>query len=131
MKNKRNYIVLILLIVLVSSFRITNTILQSENDEIIGTWISELDTKSKWVFSTNNKCKRYYNNELLNIYSYTITNSSCNNETDLEFNYLKLVKESNNKEYCYAINGITSDSYGTYLSIEFYGNPKPLLFKKQ
>ena len=119
-----------MLTVFVSSFKIANLYLKSENTLIIGVWISETDSKSKWVFTDDFKCKRYYDNILLNTYTYSISNISCNNQTDSEFNYLRLEKENATTVYCYAINGITSDPDGTYLSIEFNGNPRPILLKK-
>lgn len=71
-----------------------------------------------------------FNRRLLNTYNFSITSYSCNNELDLIDEYLKLTK-NNSKNYCYAINGITVDNNNTFLSLEFDGNPKPLLFKKQ
>ena len=131
MKNKKiNILVFSMFIVtIIYSFK-TTTINQSTKDKIIGTWISDEDINSKWVFSTNNICKRYYNGRLLNTYSFSITSYSCNNELDSIDEYLKLTK-NNSKTYCYAINGITKDGNDTYLSLEFDGNPRPMLFKKQ
>ncbi|WP_347175205.1 hypothetical protein [Polaribacter uvawellassae] len=131
MKNKK-FSILILSVVIATIIYSFTTIKtnQSTKDKIIGTWVSDKDINSKWVFSLDNTCKRYYNGVLLNTYSFSITNYSCNNELDSKYEYVKLLK-SNQKTYCYAINGITKDGNDTYLSLEFDGNPRPMLFKKQ
>ena len=131
MKNKKTcvFIASILIVTIIYSFKVIKTN-QSTKDKVIGTWISDKDINSKWFFSANNTCKRYYNGTLLNTYSFSITDNSCNNEFDSKYEYLKLSKNSQ-KTYCYAINGITIDGNDTYLSLEFDGNTKPMLFKKQ
>jgi hypothetical protein len=59
-----------------------------------------------------------------------MTNTSCGNKVDSEYEYLKLIK-STGKIYYYTINGITQDGHDTYLSIGFNVDPTPMLFKKQ
>ena len=103
---------------------------QSTKDKIIGSWVSDSDSKSIWVFSIDNKCKLYYNRSLLNTYDFSISNTSCSNEVDSEYEYLELIKNTE-KSHCYAINGITQDGNDIYLSLEFNVNPIPILFKKQ
>ncbi len=131
MKNKKISVLIVSVFIttIICSFTALKTN-QSTKDKIIGTWISDEDINNKWVFSTNNTCKRYYNGKLLNTYNFSITGYSCNNELDTIDEYLKLTK-NNSKTYCYAINGITIDGNDTYLSLEFDGNPRPMLFKKQ
>jgi hypothetical protein len=53
--------------------------------------------------------------KLLNTSDFTITNTSCGNKIDSEYEYLKLIT-SIGKINCYAINGITQDGNDTYLS---------------
>lgn len=124
-------VAIMLISVIVFSFTVKNSFnQQSTKDRIIGSWVSDSDSNSIWIFSLDGKCKRYYASKLLNTSDFTITNTSCDNKIDSEYEYLKLIK-STGKIYCYAINGITQDGNDAYLSIEFNGNPSPILFKKK
>lgn len=124
-------VAIMLISLIVFSFTVKNSFnQQSTKDRIIGSWVSDSDSNSIWIFSLDGKCKRYYASKLLNTSDFTITNTSCDNKIDSEYEYLKLIK-STVKIYCYALNGITQDGNDTYLSIEFNGNPSPMLFKKQ
>lgn len=124
-------VAIMLISVIVFSFTVKNSFNQQlTKDRIIGSWVSDSDSNSIWIFSLDGKCKRYYASKLLNTSDFTITNTSCDNKIDSEYEYLKLIK-STGKIYCYALNGITQDGNDTYLSIEFNGNPSPMLFKKQ
>ena len=103
---------------------------QQTKDEIIGTWISEKDTNWKMEFTRTNNCYWYYKNNITKTFTYKISKNSCNNEFDSEYEYLKLNKTS--KIHCYAINGITKDDDGKiYLSLEYDGRPRPMLFVKK
>jgi len=126
-----NVFVFALLVVIAYSFTTKNSFKQqSTKDKIIGSWVSDSDPANIWVFSSDNKCKRFHNGSLLNTSDFSISNYSCSNEIDAEYEYLKL-KINADKEYCYAINGITQDGEDVYLSLEYDGNPRPMLFKKQ
>lgn len=130
-KNSKVLIILILLSVIIYSFSTRHTSnSQSTYDKIIGSWVLDSDTKSLWLFTLENKCQKYYNGVLLNTYDFSITNTSCSNIIDSEYAYLKLIKNRGGT-YCYAINGITQEGNDKYLSIEYDGNPIPMLFKKQ
>jgi hypothetical protein len=130
-KNSKILIILILLSVIIYSFSTRHTSnSQSTYDKIIGSWVLDSDTKSLWLFTLENKCQKYYNGVLLNTYGFSITNTSCSNIIDSEYEYLKLIKNTGGT-YCYAINGITQEGNDKYLSIEYDGNPTPMLFKKQ
>jgi len=130
-KNIMITVAIMLISITVFSFTVKNSFnQQSTKDRIVGSWVSDGDSDSIWIFSLDGKCKRYYASKLLNTSDFTITNTSCDNKIDSEYEYLKLIK-STRKIYCYAINGITQDGNDTYLSIEFNGNPSPMLFKKQ
>lgn len=123
-------LVFMLAVTIVYSFTTNNSFnQQSTKDRIIGTWVLDSDPTNIWVFSSDNKCKSYYNGSLLKTSDFSISNYSCSNEIDTEYEYLKL--NNNNKVYCYAINGITQDGEDVYLSLEYDGNPRPMLFKKQ
>lgn len=132
LKNKKYILIIITLLLIAITYSFTTKGLpnQSTKDKIIGTWVSESDTKSKWIFSLDNKCKRYYDGNLLKTYNFTITSSSCSNEYDSKYEYVKL-SDNANKTYCYAINGITQEGSDTFLSLEYNAKLKPMLFKKQ
>jgi len=103
-----------------------------QNESLEGTWIAESDSKSKWVFTNDGKCKRYYDNELLNTYVYSLSNKSPQCDKTVPINsktqYLKLVKVGKvDSEYCYEVNGITSEK----LSLRQMGRGGLLLFDKQ
>lgn len=90
---------------------------QNDQSLIIGTWISEQDSKSKWVFSSDLKCKSFYNGVLKNTYTYKIsnTNQQCGKEVhvDSKTSYLELsnISDSTDK-LCYEINGFHTDENG-------------------
>ncbi len=99
---------------------------------IVGTWIAEKDSKSKWVFTSDLKCKRYYDSVLLSTYTYSISNTSpqCGETVPVEqhTSYLKLTKEGPvNSKRCYEINGITAEK----LSLRVVDRGGLLLFDRQ
>lgn len=105
-------------------------------EEIIGTWVLESDTNSKWVF-TNDNCYWYYQNNLEETFSYTILDfSNTSNSTSIcgqeiktggsEDYYLKLTDQEN-EDYCYEIFGLDNSK----LSVNFLGQAKIQVFIKQ
>ena len=104
---------------------------QNDTQLVLGTWISENDSKSVWVFETNNICKRYYNNELRATYSFSISQSSpqCGQQVDQSglHTYLSLTKSSDNEQTCYFINGLTTQK----LSINAFDRSQILVFNKK
>lgn len=135
MKTNKKYTPILIIILIVTSVlysfskkQINNN--QQSKDEIIGTWTSEKDTNWKIEFTKENKCYWYYENRKTNTFTYSISKYSCNSEYDSEYEYLKLNKTS--KIHCYAINGIAQDDDGKiYLSLEYDGKPRPMLFVKE
>ncbi len=118
-------------LMLISGFGSPVTV-DSHNQTIQGTWIAEKDAKSKWVFTGDGNCKRYYNGELLNTYAYSMNNTSpqCGKTVPVNSNtqYLKLTKIGKvDTEYCFEINGITTEK----LSLRQVGRGGLLLFDKQ
>ena len=118
-------------LILISGFGSPITV-DSQNQTILGTWIAEKDAKSKWVFTSDGNCKKYYNGELLNTYAYSMNNTSpqCGETVPVNSNtqYLKLTKIGKvDTEYCYEINGITTEK----LSLRQIGRGGLLLFDKQ
>lgn len=128
---KKYHLILIFLLVLLSSYMPVVTV-DSQNQTIQGTWIAEKDAKSKWVFTSDGNCKKYYNGELQNTYAYSMNNTSpqCGETVPVNSNtqYLKLTKIGKvDTEYCYEINGITTEK----LSLRQVGRGGLLLFNKQ
>lgn len=104
--------------------------MEAQNASIVGTWVSEKDSNSKWVF-TQTDCKRYYDNELLFTFSYSTSNSSpqCGHTVPIDryTSYLKLTENIDGKDYCYEINGITNQK----LSLRAVGRGRAMVFNKQ
>lgn len=101
------------------------------NPSIVGEWISEEDTRWKWVFTADGECKDYYSGVLKNTYTYTISNTSprCGRDVHIDRNtsYLSLTKVSNTpKKICYEINGVTD----THLSIRALGRGGAIVFDR-
>ncbi len=130
MQNYKNHIKTIRFLALTFFFLNCETNAQIDySKEIIGTWISEEDTNWKMKFTETDNCYWYYENSITETFTYSISEYSCYNEFDSEYEYLKLSNTSGT--FCYAINGITKDDDGKiYLSLEYDGKPKPMLFIK-
>lgn len=110
------------------SFKIST----NSNETIIGSWVSESDINSKLVFTSDGKCKEYYENELQDTYSYQIANTTpqCGIDVPIDqyTSYLKMTNISDSSDvYCYEINGITTSS----LSIRLIGNGGALIYDRQ
>ncbi len=127
--NIKTLILLLILTVALYSFSTIQSANQQTKDEIIGTWVSQKDINWKMKFTNTNKCYWYYENTKTDDFTYTLNNYSCNNELDSEYEYLKIVKFS--KIHCYAVNGITTYNGEIYLSLEYDGKPRPMIFKKE
>ena len=102
------------------------------HSSIIGTWISEEDSKWKMVFTNDNKCFRYYNNNLRETDTCIISNTSpqCGETVpvDSQTSYLRLTNVQNiNDVKCYEINGITD----SILSIRPLENTNIFVFIRQ
>lgn len=133
---KKLYFILILnsivLLVSLGSFAYQNT-----NSKIIGTWVGEDSSPlDHWVFTSDAKLIKYVNNEIFKEYTFSISSQSCNGENDRQFEFLHLTNiNDSNDMICYLIHGITENTEqgleGTYLSLEFPENPRPIVFKKQ
>lgn len=131
MKNL-NVQIIVLLVVLVSC--LTSFYLKQQNSEnlIIGVWIAESDPKSRLVFSSDGKCKDYYDNILEDEYSYVIENSSpqCDTEVPIDSytNYLKLININDILDQnCYEINGVTDQK----LSLRLLGMGGVIVYDRE
>jgi hypothetical protein len=108
-----------------------NELPKIQNSSIVGTWLSETDSKWKMVF-TSTKCYQYYEGALVETNSYLISNTSpqCGKVVPVDnyTSYLKLTDDqSSTNVTCYEINGITSKN----LSIRPVNNGKILTFVRQ
>ena len=109
------------------------------DEDIIGTWILESDTDSKWVFTTNN-CYWYYEGNLEDTFTYvlqdlsTIPNSGlsvalCGNivKTGGEEDYYLKLTDEDDQDYCYEIFSLDNEN----LSINYLGQAEIKVFDKE
>jgi len=108
---------------------------QQLKNSVVGTWISVDDPKSKWGFIDKTKAKTYYNNELLDTFTYDLSKSSpkCerNIETEInarpELSYLELTDTDNGDQYCYYVFGINEET----LSLKPFNGAEILVYERQ
>jgi hypothetical protein len=79
--------------------------------KIVASWEAEDDLKVKLVFNGNGVYTEYYNNELINTYSYTISHQ-CNSEHELKAWFLKAIDQSDLTVRCYELYGADVDNNG-------------------
>ena len=85
----------ILVLISIVGFTIyQSTLVQEENQLIIGTWKVGDEVTNKWIFTSNNECKWELDGTINSIFSYTIENSFSN--SGLEHTSLKLTTISSN-----------------------------------
>ncbi|MDX5418443.1 MAG: hypothetical protein LPK09_04445 [Hymenobacteraceae bacterium] len=96
-----------------------------------GTWRSEEDDNWKLVFTDEGICYQYYQEDLLETDTYTVSNTSpqCDQEVpvDSHTSYLQLENMETNESTCYEINGITANT----LSLRPLTMGGVVVFKKQ
>ena len=103
-----------------------------EQNNIVGTWISEKDSDWKLVFSSDGKCYDYYSDVLVTTSTYTISNTSpkCGInvlvDESRETSYLELTDINDGTSLCYDINGVTS-----LLSLTTVGTGNLIVLTKQ
>lgn len=102
---KTKKVILISLFTLtIFSFTMIN--LTQEEEAIIGTWINTETPEWKFEFKTDGKCYDYYNNQLEDTFSYSITQENSKNGK-LTLSYLKLVNIKKSSEVMeYEINSL-------------------------
>jgi len=101
---------------------------QNINSEIIGSWVSEDDANNKLTFNSNGECKEFYNNVLVDTYTYSISHQ-CANESDNKAWFLKMIDSDDLDERCYELYGANADSSNT-LSIRDLTTGKIFLYNK-
>jgi|SRR5699024_5756522 len=130
-KNINKIVVPILLIIVVCS----GFLLFQQPSSIVGTWILKEDSKSKWVFTENMKLKIYYDNEVIDTFTYDISRASpkCgkNIETEIskrpKLEFLELTELNSGYQNCYYVFGIDKEN----LSLKPFNGGEFLLFKRQ
>ena len=126
MKNiKQVYKALTITVVfLLSSFTIIQ--LTQDRELIIGTWNYAGETNNKWIF-TDDRCIWEYNGEVINTFTYSISEEIADN--GIVFSYLKLVRVGNNDVFEYDINALDANN----LTLDYQGDlsEKLMLFEKQ
>lgn len=119
-----------LFLILLLLFQIS-TILGNKQSEdpsskkIIGTWYSDVNRSTKWVFSQDGRVYNYYNDVFKVMYRYTISHT-CQNNSDDTIEYLTLM-DKDGDEYCFKINGINENKNGV-LSLTKMDNMEQLRF---
>lgn len=122
----------ILLITLLVGFTFSCKAQQAQVDiqtEIIATWIAEDDLNVKLVFNNNNQCLSYYNNTLIDTYSYEISHE-CGSESDFNSWFLKLTDSEDLSIRCYDLYGANLDNNNT-LSMKDMTTGKIFVYNKQ
>lgn len=98
--------------------------------EIVGTWYSNDDPLWKITFTNNGLRKDYYENELTETYSYSISNS-CNNQILHGEFFLKTTEESSSIS-CDILNGFHTDTTNGEITMSITSERGKLyLFTKQ
>lgn len=109
-----------------SILNIKTTILKSNSKtRILGKWYRDEDRTSYWIFKKDGKVY-FYEEGVLNAKSTYSISHSCGDNSDLKFEFLKIVDEDGS-EYCSEINGINENNSGI-LSLTSMQNLKVALF---
>ncbi|WP_445915304.1 hypothetical protein [Flavobacterium sp.] len=123
----------IILIQLIMVLSILNTVshLEVSHTSIVGTWVSENDAKSKWVFSSDGKCMKYNGNEIIGRYSYKLSDSTfqCGETVKKIKNvsFLSLSDVEDNSQYCYYLEGLTE----VRMTLNPFNSSKFFTYKRQ
>ena len=110
---------------------------QDERDLILGSWVSEEDSNWKMVFTKDDTCNWYYEDELSSSYTYAISNTSpqCGQEVYISelTSYLSLIDVSDSThQNCYEIYGFSEVTPGRKaVSLRWIRRGKPMLFIKE
>jgi hypothetical protein len=107
------------------SNKMPTTVPPDSRTKIIGKWYRDEDRTSYWEFKNDNKVYFYSEGTLDATFTYSISHT-CGENTDANFEFLKLIDEDNN-ESCAEINGINEDNSGI-LSLTSMANLKVTLF---
>ncbi|MBA0885284.1 hypothetical protein [Flavobacterium undicola] len=93
--------------------------------KLIGTWYANDYRNSKWIYKTDGKLYNYYDDELLEVFNYSISNT-CGNKVNDTIEYIKLI-DKDSIEHCFKINAINKKKDGV-LSIKNMDTGDTVLF---
>ena len=98
------------------------------NTEIVGTWLDEAEEGHKSEFMADGQMKIYVDNALESTTLWEIS-GTCDGQT-FDGQYLKIFDETDGQELCYFITGINVYN-SNILSISFTGNGHAEVYSKQ
>lgn len=110
----------------ISSITKTNNTPPDSRTKILGIWYRDEDRSAYWKFKDDGKAYCYSEGVLENVFIFSISHS-CGENSDPEFEFLKLISEEDGYESCFEINGINEDNSGV-LSLTSMTNLKVTLF---
>ncbi|MBD1396889.1 hypothetical protein H9Q13_06910 [Pontibacter sp. JH31] len=98
---------------------------------VAGTWRSEEDNNWKLIFTAEGICYQYYQDDLLETDTYTLSNTSpqCDQDVtvDAHTSYLQLENMETKDRTCYEVNGLTANT----LSLRPLTMGGAMVFRKQ
>jgi len=128
-KWNRKYLLLFLLVMFMASS--IALIQYQQESSIVGTWVSQSDQNSKWIFTKNGKAKWYYEEKLNYTYTYRLSTTSpqCGKQvqTGPHLEFLELTDVDNGFQQCYYINTLDDE----HLSLSPFGRANILVFDRQ
>lgn len=119
---------LFLVLLLVLQIPVTFGNNQSEDPsskKIVGTWYTDTNRSTKWVFTPDGKVYNYNKDVFKVMYRYTISHS-CQNYSDDTIEYITLM-DRDGDEFCFKINAINENKNGI-LSLTNMSNMEALMF---
>lgn len=119
---------LFLVLLLVLQIPVTFGNNQSEDPsskKIVGTWYTDANRSTKWVFTPDGKVYNYNKDVFKVMYRYTISHS-CQNYSDDTIEYITLM-DRDGDEFCFKINAINENKNGI-LSLTNMSNMEALVF---
>lgn len=119
---------LFLVLLLVLQIPVTFGNNQSEDPsskKIVGTWYTNANRSTKWVFTPDGKVYNYNKDVFKVMYRYTISHS-CQNYSDDTIEYITLM-DRDGDEFCFKINAINENKKGI-LSLTNMSNMEALVF---
>lgn len=121
---KRLLLILLLLVQIPATFG-NNQEGDPSSKAIIGTWYSDQNRDTKWVFAQDGKVYNYVKDSFKVMYRYSISHS-CQNNSDDTVEFLNLM-DKDGDEFCFRINGINENKNGV-LSLTNMSNMEVILF---
>ena len=121
---KKLFFVLLLLLQIPTTFG-NNQSEDPSSKKIIGTWYTDANRSTKWVFTPDGKVYNYNKDHFQVMYRYRISNS-CQNNSDDTTEFITLMDRDAN-EYCFRINSINVNKNGI-MSLTKMDNMEQLVF---